>query len=85
MRRVTQKSDVKMSGDKLGVEYAKLVSDDFPTERFESFGTIYEEISVPLHGAKDDTKQFEKSKKDILDHFDQLRLIPLKRHGTTDP
>jgi len=84
MRRITNNSDIKMTGEELGDAYAKLLADDFPTELHKSLKKVYEELSVPLHNAEDNTEQFEISKKDILDHCDQLRLIPLKSPNTNE-
>jgi len=82
MRRVTQKYDVKISGEELGDEYARILADDFPAHRYKSLKKVYEELSVPLHNAEDSTEQYEISKSDIFNHFDQLRLIPLKSRNT---
>jgi hypothetical protein len=77
MRRILSITDRK-SGEDLSDEYSKLLPDDFPKDRCPSLKTIYEELSVPIHEAKKDEKQFEKSKGDIEKHFDLLRLVPLE-------
>jgi hypothetical protein len=78
MRRITGKSDIKITGEDLGDAYAKILNDEFP-KSFTSLKKVYEELSIPLHSAKDNSDQFEKSKDDILKHFDTLRLVPLKK------
>jgi hypothetical protein len=77
MRRVTNAKDKRLTGDELAEAYAKLLDEEFPN-KFTSLKTVYNDLSVPLHAAKDDAGQFEKSRDDILMHFDALRLIPLK-------
>jgi len=77
MRRITNNTDKKITGEDLADEYAKLLDDEFP-KKFKTLKKIYEELCVPLHGAQDDSEQFEKSNQDILKHFDALRLFPLK-------
>lgn len=78
MRRILNKKDEKISGDDLADSYAKLLDTEFP-KKFTTLKKIYEELSIPLHAANNDSEQFLKSKLDILTHFDALRLFSLKK------
>ena len=75
MRRVI-KADGRITGDELGDSYAKLLDADFP-KRPVSLKVIYSELSECLHAANPSVQQFDKSKQDLITHFDHLRLTPL--------
>ena len=77
MRRVLNEHG-KISGEDLADKYSKLLDVGFP-KKYTSLKVIYEELSVKIHQAKDDEKQFNKSKNDLIKHFDLLRLLPLKK------
>ncbi len=82
MRRILEITDRK-TGDELANEYAALLHDEFP-QSYPSMKTIYEELSIVLHNADANSTQFEKSKKDIENHFELLKFHPLKdRSGGT--
>lgn len=81
MRRMTGVTG-KKTGDQLWDEYSPLLDDDF-APRFRTLKTVYEELSFRIHDADesdDSNSQFEKSLKQVGDHFRQLELIPLKKH-----
>ena len=79
MRRILEVTDRK-TGDELADKYAKLLNDEFP-KSYPSMKVIYEELSIKLHSADGDSTQFEKSKKDIENHFELLKFHPLKKEG----
>ena len=78
MRRIL-KTKGKTSGEDLADEYAALLDPAFP-KKYSTMKVIFEELSVKLHSADADGTQFEKSKKDIEQHFEQLKLLPLKKN-----
>ena len=66
----------KKTGDELADDYARLLDCEFP-KRYPSLKVIYNELSGSIHAADKNTMQFEKSKKDIEQHFELLRHFPL--------
>jgi hypothetical protein len=77
LRRVLNKFE-KASGDDLAERYWALLSDDFPKDKYKSFGKIYEDLSMRIHEAKEDYAIYEESKINIEKHFDLLQHFPLK-------
>jgi len=80
MRRVTNTKE-RIRGEELADKYSALLAEDFPP-KFNSFKRVYLELSERLHAADASAEQFEKSRKDIEDHFTQLQLLPLKEAST---
>lgn len=75
MRAVT-KAAATVRGDDLCDKYAETLPDDFK-KRFPSLKEIYGKLSDAMHQAKDDVEVFDSQAKDIVKHFDALRLFNL--------
>lgn len=69
-----KKSDLKV--DQAIDEYMEALPTDFKG-RFPSFRTIYENLSVDIHGAKGSPELFEKTRQQIIEHFEARRLFKL--------
>ena len=78
MRRVLKKKEARITGEDLADSYSKLLDVEFP-KRFKTLKKIYEELSIPLHAAIEDSQQFETSLGDIEKHFDALRIFPVEK------
>jgi hypothetical protein len=83
MRRVTRTTD-RIRGEELVDKYSLLLPADFPP-KFNSLKRVYEELSERLHSADASAEQFDSSRKDIEDHFDMLKLLPLRTDGVANP
>ena len=75
MRAVT-KAAATVRGEDLCDKYAETLPDDFK-KRFPSLKEIYGKLSDAMHQAKDDVEVFDSQAKDIVKHFDALRLFNL--------
>jgi hypothetical protein len=75
MRSVTKASG-EVRGDDLCDRYAETLPDDFK-KRFPSLKEIYGKLSEAMHQAKDDLELFESQSKEIVTHFEALRLFKL--------
>ena len=75
MRSVTKASG-EVRGDDLCDKYAGTLPDDFK-KRFPSLKEIYGKLSDAMHQAKDDVELFESQSKEIVTHFEALRLFKL--------
>jgi hypothetical protein len=76
MRRVTQITE-KVICDSLADSYSLWLPENFPSQ-FNSFKRVYDELSRRIHAADPSAEQFDQSRKDIENHFEQLKLLPLR-------
>ena len=83
MRRVTHTTE-RIRGEELADKYSSLLPSDFPP-KFNSLKRVYEELSEHLHSADVSVKQFDSSRKAIEEHFDMLKLLPLRTDGAGNP
>jgi len=70
----------KKTGDELADKYARLLDDEFP-KRQPSLKVVYGELSETLHAAENNVTQFIKSRKDIENHFELLKHLPVKERN----
>lgn len=77
-RRVFIVSDERdrLHADRLADAYNDILPPEF-RDRFPSLGKIYKDISERLHNATADTELFEKSEREIVQHFDARRVMKL--------
>jgi hypothetical protein len=77
-RRVLIVSDERgrLHADQLADAYNSILPPEF-RDRFPSLGKIYKDISERLHNATADTELFEKSEREIVEHFDARRVMKL--------
>lgn len=78
MRRITGISDFLVRGDELAEKYHRMLDTTFP-EKFRTFRTLYGELSDRLHRAKEDSDLHATAKKQIDEHFEMLKMIPIPR------
>ncbi len=76
MRRVLN-NHKQIRGEELADLYSGLLPEDFPSTK-PSLKTIYKELSATIHGAVEDEDQFNKSLKEIGDHFALVQQFPLR-------
>ncbi len=78
MRRITGISDFLIRGDELAEKYHRMLDPTFP-ERFRTFRMLYGDLSDRLHRAVEDGELYATAKKQIDEHFEMLRMIPIPR------
>lgn len=77
MRRIAKVSG-RIRGEDLADEYARYLPDGFPSS-LRSLKSIYEQVSECLHEANESQEIFDKCVNDTIIHFEQLRILPLKK------
>jgi len=76
-RRKTNLLDQKKTGDEILTAYAELVPLNL-RDTMPSLKEWYDKLSEALHGAKEDTELFDKSRERIEKHFDIRRVHDLE-------
>ena len=76
--------DERIDADELSERYSELLPSDFPRSRFKSLGKVYDELSACIHAADENEEQFSASTKDIVNHFEALKLCPLDPPSPSD-
>ena len=80
LRRITDNKDTDkmMSGEGLYEQYKKKLPGDFPVDRVESLGKIYNDLSAVMHTANVPVGCFQENYRKIGLFFNFLSLMPLK-------
>lgn len=80
LRRITDNkaTDKMVSGEELYEQYKKKLPDDFPFDRVESLGKIYNDLSFVMHTASVPAGYFLKNYRKIELFFRFLSLMPLE-------